>query len=166
MLTVGSFKEQKNQQLLIRAFARLTQTTDATLMLLGEGDLGPGLKELASALGVSNRVLFPGFHPDPTPFYRTADLFVLSSDYEGLPTVIIEALASGVPVVSTDCPSGPFEILRGGEFGTLVPVGDEVALANAMEQALSTPSDPDRLRRRALDFSPEVAARRYLDLLL
>lgn len=165
ILTVGSFKAVKNHPLLLRAFSRLAQLPSARLMFLGAGVGEAALRALADELGIADRVIFAGFHPDPTPFYRTADLFVLSSDYEGFGNVIVEALASGTPVVSTDCPSGPSEILEGGRYGTLVPVGDEQALAKAIEAALSNKHDPERLRQRAMDFAPEIAAARYLELL-
>ncbi|WP_372923147.1 glycosyltransferase, partial [Roseovarius sp.] len=122
------------------------------------------LLSLAQELGVADRVILAGFHPDPTPFYKTADLFVLSSDYEGFGNVIVEALACGTPVVSTDCPSGPGEILDGGRYGRLVPVGDAPALAKAIETSLGDTTDRDALIRRADDFAPQIAARKYLDL--
>lgn len=164
ILTVGNLKPVKNHPLLLRAFA-LLQQPDARLMLLGQGQNEAALRQLAFDLGIADRVIFAGFHPDPTPFYDTADLFVLSSDHEGFGNVIVEALSAGLPVVSTDCPSGPAEILKGGRWGRLVPVGDVAALGRAMEAALSSPVDRDALRRRAADFAPEIAARRYLDLL-
>lgn len=164
ILTVGSLKDQKNHPLLLRSFAAVDRS-DARLMLLGQGDNEAALRTLASDLGIADRVIFAGFHPDPTPLYATADLFVLSSDYEGFGNVIVEALSFGLPVVSTDCPSGPSEILQGGRFGRLVPVGDAPALARAMEDALAAPEDRAALIRRASDFAPEIAARKYLDLL-
>ena len=102
---------------------------------------------------------------DPTPFYQTADIFVLSSDYEGFGNVIVEALACGTPVVSTDCPAGPREILNDGEFGTLVPVGDEAALAEGIMSTLRQKPDAEKLRGRARDFSPRKTALKYLELL-
>lgn len=164
ILTVGSLKDAKNHPLLLHAFAQSSRPT-STLMLVGQGQNEPMLRALAADLGVSDRVNFAGFFPDPSPFYATADLFVLSSDYEGLPTVLIEALSFGLPVVSTDCPSGPAEILENGRWGRLTPVGDASALARAMDEALSSPVDRGGLKRRAADFSPEIAARKYLDLL-
>lgn len=164
ILTVGSLKDQKNHPLLLRAFAAMARP-DAHLMLLGQGGNEAALRSLAAELGIADRVIFAGFHPDPSPFYATADLFVLSSDYEGFGNVIVEALSFGLPVVSTDCPAGPGEILGGGRFGRLVPVGDAAALARAMDDALATPADRDALIRRAADFAPEIAARKYLDLL-
>jgi len=164
ILTVGSFKAQKNQRLLLQAFARLDQT-NTRLMLLGQGELEQELRRLAEQLGISRRVIFAGFQSDPTAYYRSADVFVLSSDYEGFGNVIVEALANGLPVVSTDCPSGPSEILDGGTFGALVPPGDASALAAAIQAALSSPTNPEALQRRAADFSVETAAARYLKLI-
>jgi glycosyltransferase involved in cell wall biosynthesis len=164
ILTVGSLKEQKNHPLLLQAFARMA-LPDAKLMILGQGKGETALRNLAIELGISDRVILAGFHPDPSAFYAGADLFVLSSDYEGFGNVIVEALSFGLPVVSTDCPSGPAEILENGRWGRLTPVGDAEALARAMEEALSTPVDREALKRRAADFSPEIAARKYLDLL-
>ena len=164
ILTVGSLKEQKNHPLLLGAFADL-QYPEARLMLLGQGAKEATLRAMAAELGIADRVIFAGFHPDPTPFYKTANLFVLSSDYEGLPTVLIEALGCGTPVVSSDCPSGPAEILENGKYGRLVPVRDPQALADAMQAALAEPHDPNLLKTRAADFAPAIAAKRYLELL-
>lgn len=162
--TVGTMKAVKNHPLLLRAFARLHRP-DARLMFVGDGAGRDALFSLAQELGVADRVILAGFHRDPTPFYKTADLFVLSSDYEGFGNVIVEALACGTPVVSTDCPSGPGEILDGGRFGRLVPVGNAGAMAEAIHAALNVPANCDALKRRAADFSPGIAARKYLDLL-
>lgn len=164
ILTVGSLKDQKNHPLLLRAFAVMSRP-DARLMLLGQGGNEAALRALASDIGIADRVIFAGFCADPSPFYATADLFVLSSDYEGFGNVIVEALSFGLPVVSTDCPSGPAEILQGGRFGRLAPVGDAPALACAIAEALDAPVDRDALIRRAADFAPGIAARKYLDLL-
>jgi glycosyltransferase involved in cell wall biosynthesis len=164
VLTVGSLKDQKNQSLLLRAFSYLARP-QARLMLLGQGDNEAALRTLAEQLGIADRVIFAGFHSDPTAFYHTADLFALSSDYEGFGNVIVEALSRGLPVVSTDCPSGPAEILENGRYGRLVPVGDAAGLAQAMDAALSETADTEALKRRAADFAPEIAAQRYLDLM-
>lgn len=164
IITVGSFKDQKNHPLLLRAFARLARPA-ARLMLLGQGEGEAQLRILATELGIAEKVIFAGFHADPAPFYSSASLFVLSSDYEGFGNVIVEALSFGLPVVSTDCPSGPAEILENGRFGLLVPVRDVEALAAAMAQALDTAVDPAPLRARAADFAPEIVAGRYLQLM-
>lgn len=166
VLTVGSFKAQKNYDLLLRAFAKIIHLPAARLMFVGSGAGEVKLRGLAEKLGILDRVIFAGFHHDPTPFYHTADLFVLSSNYEGFGNVIVEALASGTPVVSTNCQSGPSEILEGGLYGSLVPVGDVEALADAISAALSKKHDQSRLRKRALDFEPEIAAAHYLGLLV
>ena len=164
VLTVGRLKDQKNHPLLLSAFARLAHR-EARLMLLGEGQNEARLRALAEELGIADRVIFAGFYPDPSPLYATADLFVLSSDHEGFGNVIVEALSFGLSVISTDCPSGPAEILGNGRWGQLVPVGDADALAHAIDEALASPADCEALKSRAADFSPEIAARKYLDLL-
>lgn len=164
ILTVGTMKTVKNHPLLLRAFSKLDRP-DARLMFVGDGSGREVLLPLAQELGVAERVILAGFHQDPTPYYNTADLFVLSSDYEGFGNVIVEAMACGTPIVSTDCPSGPGEILQGGQYGRLVPVGDEFALAEAIEASLRSVHDREALIRRAGDFSPQIAARKYLNLL-
>lgn len=163
-LTVGTLKDAKNHPLLLRAFAALARAS-ARLMFVGKGENEPMMRALAADLGIADRVIFAGFYDDPSPFYATADVFVLSSDYEGFGNVIVEALSVGLPVVSTDCPSGPAEILENGRWGHLVPVGDVDALSRVMEEALSREVDREALKRRAADFSPEIAARKYLSLL-
>jgi glycosyltransferase involved in cell wall biosynthesis len=165
IITVGRLKAQKNHALLIRAFKRMLPTQDARLLILGTGELAEATAAVARAEGIADKVLMPGETVDPTPYYRSADLFALSSDYEGFGNVIVEALACGVPVVSTDCRSGPSEILEKGRYGRLVPVGDAEALASAMADALSAKHDPEALKRRAADFAPEHIAEQYLRLL-
>ena len=165
IITVGLLKPQKNHALLIGAFNRLLQGTDARLMIVGSGPLEGAIKAIVAAERLDGKVLMPGYVPDLIPFYRSADLFVLSSDYEGFGNVIVEALASGLPVVSTDCPSGPAEILEDGRWGRLVPVGDVVALAEAMADALAAKHDRDALKRRAADFLPDIVAEKYLALM-
>ncbi len=163
ILTVGSFKLQKNNALLIRAFAKLPRSLNAKLTILGEGDLRPVMEQQIAELGLQDRVSLPGFYPDPYPWFLSADQFVLSSDWEGLPTVLIEALECGVPVVSTDCPSGPAEILENGRYGRLVPVGDVDALAAAMIVSLNEVPDREALMNRAKDFSVERISEKYLN---
>lgn len=165
IMTAGSLKGQKNQKMLLRAFHAMGDKA-ACLLILGKGCLEGELHALAERLGIDRQVVFAGFHHDPTPFYATADLFVLSSDYEGFGNVIVEALGQGVPVVSTDCPCGPREILGDGKYGALVPVGDALALADAMREALVRGGAADVLKQRARDFSVDRAASAYLDVLL
>ena len=113
LLTVGALKEQKNHALLIRSFATVADRHDAKLLIVGEGELRPALQQLIDELQLHDRVTLVGFVPDPAPFYATADLFVLASDYEGFALVLVEALHAGLKVVSTDCPDGPAEISPG-----------------------------------------------------
>lgn len=166
ILTVGTLKSVKRHDLLLDAFARIAPTTDATLCILGEGQERVELEAQVRKLGLQGRVLVPGYASDPTPWYAHADLFVLSSDYEGFGNVIVEALEHGVPVVSTDCPSGPREILEDGKYGTLVPVGDADALAQAMLASLRATHDHAALKARARDFAVDKVADQYLDHLL
>lgn len=166
VLAVGTLKAIKDFSTLLHAFARLRQTRDARLLLLGEGDERSRLEGLVATLGLGGFVTMPGFALDTRPYYAAADLFVLSSTGEGFGNVIVEALEQGTPVVSTDCPSGPREILEDGKYGTLVPVGDVDALAAAMDDALSREHDRDALKRRAQDFNVYKAADAYLELLL
>lgn len=162
VLAVGSFKVQKNFPLLFLAFAQLPHSLNAKLTILGEGPLRPELEALVQELGIEDRVALPGFALDPSSWFRSSDLFVLSSSWEGLPTVMIEALECGVPVVSTDCPSGPSEILENGLYGRLVPVGDATALAAAIQASLLEAHDPEALRCRAQDFAVPLIADQYL----
>ena len=165
LIAIGSIKAEKDYPTLLRALARLRQTRDARLLILGDGPLRGEIEALRASLGLDGAVAMPGFHMNPADLLQAADLAVLSSQSEGLPTVLIEALQFGLPIVSTDCPSGPAEILENGRYGRLVPVGDVDALAAAMAEALDATHDREALKRRAADFSPEIAARKYLDLL-
>ena len=116
--------EQKDFPTLVRAFAKLRRERPARLVILGEGRHRARLEALAAELGVAADVALPGFTPNPYAWMARADLFVLSSAWEGSPNVLTEALALGTPSVATDCPSGPREVLDGGRYGPLVPVGD------------------------------------------
>jgi len=147
IITVGRFKAVKNHALLIRAFKKVLEIRDARLLILGTGELVEATVAFARKEGVADKVIMPGSVPNPAPYYRSSDLFALSSDHEGFSVVIIEALACGVPVVSTDCPSGPSEILENGRYGRLVPVGDADALARAMADALTAKHDREALKR-------------------
>jgi len=165
VIAIGALKSEKRFDRLLHAFARLPDR-DTVLMILGEGGERKNLETLAQTLSIDGRVFLPGFTRNPAYYLRRADLFVLSSDYEGFGNVVAEALEQGTPVVSTDCPYGPREILEDGKYGTLVPAGDVGALARAMEDALNREHDHEALRRRAQDFSVDKAADAYLDLLL
>lgn len=167
LLAIGRMNEAKDFPILIRAFAQLRQRRAARLVILGEGELRPELESLLRQLDLgADAVQLPGFVPNPYAWLARCSLFVLSSRREGLPGALIEAMACGAPVVSTNCLSGPDEILEGGRWGQLVPVSDVDALAVAMESALDTPKNqlPD-VRLRAADFEQERAVDAYLRLL-
>lgn len=166
VIAVGSFKAAKDFPTLLRAFALLREQVNARLLILGDGDERPELEALVKELGLEHAVELPGFVLDPAPYYARADLYVLSSDHEGFGNVIVEALEHGVPVVSTDCPSGPREILLDGKYGTLVPVGDVDALTRAMLDALQSTHNQAALQARARDFAVDKIADEYLDRLL
>ena len=166
ILAIGKLNKSKNFPLLLAAFARLLTHRPARLLVLGDGRMRPKLLALARRLGIEECVDFLGFRENPFAFLARASLFVLSSTHEALPTVLIEAMACGCPVVSTDCPFGPREILEGGKLGPLVPVGDSEALAAAMARTLDEPPRRDKLRERAAWFSIDRAVDRYEALLL
>jgi len=163
ILSVGSLTPQKNFHLLIKAFSKISKKLNAKLIILGEGKLRSSLQELIMKLNLKDSVLLAGFNDNPYPWYLTADVYVLSSDWEGLPTVLIEALESGLPIVSTDCESGPKEILEDGRYGKLVPTNDINALSSAIETSLSEYHDKEFLMKRAKDFSIESISRQYLE---
>lgn len=165
ILTVGSSRPQKNHALLMRAFKKLLVSRDARLLILGGGEGLETTRAYARSLNVADKVIIPGGVSNPTAYYRSASVFALSSDTEGFGNVIIEALACGLPVVSTDCPYGPTEILAGGRYGRLTPVGNEDALARAILERLDSPNDPDAAKRRAAEYAVEDVAERYLRLL-
>lgn len=167
LLAIGRMNEAKDFPALIHAFAQLRQRRAARLVILGEGELRPELEALLVQLGLgSDTVQLPGFVVNPFAWLARCSMFVLSSRREGLPGALIEAMACGAPVVSTNCVSGPDEILQGGRWGRLVPVGDVDALAQAMAATLDTPpaERPD-VRQRAADFEQERAVDAYLRIL-
>jgi len=166
ILGVGRLTRQKDFPTLIKAFATVRAERPCHLVIIGEGRDRPALERLAAGLGIEDDVDLPGFAENPYAYMSRAALFVLSSLWEGSPNVLTEALSLGVPVVSTDCPSGPSEILAGGHHGHLVPVGDPQALAEAMLETLDSPPDKDTLATAVSDYEVNVSSRKYLDTLL
>jgi glycosyltransferase involved in cell wall biosynthesis len=166
ILGVGRLVPQKDFPTLLKAFAHVHMKYPSRLIILGEGRERAKLEALVSELGIAEDVSFPGFESNPYAFMARASVFVLSSAWEGLPNALIEALACGCPVVSTNCPSGPQEILDNGAFGPLVPVGDDWALAEAILHTLEHPPNPERLRSRAAEFDIQTIAEKYLQALL
>ncbi|MGF1641748.1 MAG: glycosyltransferase [Rhodospirillales bacterium] len=165
LLAVGKLKAQKDIPTLLRAFARIVDRRPARLVVLGEGEECGRLKALADRLKIAHAVAMPGFVANPHAWMARASVFVLSSAWEGLSNALLEALACGCPVVSTDCPSGPRHVLADGTYGRLVPVGDDAAMAAAILSVLDDPPASDRQRRRAAAFSFDRAVRRYLEVL-
>lgn len=163
--TAGRLVPVKDHLTLLRAFALLRASRSARLVIFGEGPLAAELCAYAEESGIRANVLFAGYVNDPAACYAAADLFVLSSTSEGFGNVLVEAMAAGVPVVSTDAPHGPREILADGRFGALVPVGDAAALAKAMAEMLDHPTSVDILKSRAADFDVERIGDQYEALL-
>lgn len=161
IVLAGRLSFQKNHRLMLCALELLSRHGDYRLILLGIGELEEELKKQAADMGLKEKVDFYGYVTNPYAFYAAADCVVLSSRFEGLPTILIEALACGSRIVSTDCPSGPREILEDGKYGILVPVEDAAALADGIERSLAEEPDREKLRKRSLDFSIEKSVERY-----
>jgi glycosyltransferase involved in cell wall biosynthesis len=166
LVAVGSLHPQKDYPTLLRAFVRVRTERNIRLVILGEGAERKSLQALIEELGVVDDVLLLGFQKNPYTYMSRAAVFVLSSIYEGFPNVLLEALACGCPIISTDCPSGPSEILDRGRYGRLVPVGDAPALAQAIVTTLDESHDAKRLRNRAEEFSIDAITDQYLRVLL
>jgi glycosyltransferase involved in cell wall biosynthesis len=165
VLGIGRLTKKKDFTTLLRAFAEVRRDVPARLMILGEGPERAELEALVRTLDLESDVALPGFVDNPYAYLSQASLFVLSSRWEGLPTVLIEAMFCGIPVVSTDCPSGPDEILQGGRYGRLVGVGDPAAMARAIAAGLAgdiDPAPPESWHAYELGTVTD----RYLELLL
>lgn len=165
ILGVGRLQALKDFPTLIRAFAQVRQQMPARLMILGDGEDRPQLEALIDELGLTREVALPGFVSNPYAFMSQASVLAMSSLCEGFGNVIAEALACGTPVVTTDCPSGPAEILEFGKYGTLVPLADVNALAEAIVTQLNSPTDTQALQQRAQKFSLETVVDCYLEVL-
>lgn len=164
VLAVGRLAPQKGFERLVDAFALLRKRRPARLVILGEGPERGRLEERVARLGLTGAVWMPGFVDNPHAWMARAGVVALSSRWEGLPTVLVEALAAGAPVAAFDCTFGPREILRDGALDHLVPEGDVAALAAAMDRALAEGRRPEAVaarRARALDFTLDAAVRGY-----
>ena len=173
ILGAARLSRSKDFATLVRAFARVRQSRPARLVILGDAKKQKKTKKrqselmhLAAELGVADVVSLPGFTNNPYHYMANAGVYVLSSHFEGLPNALIEAMACGCPVVSTDTPSGPYEILEGGKYGPLVAIGDDEAMAKAIISVLNSPPNPNWLRERAAYFSVERTVERYEKLTL
>ena len=164
-LGVGRLTQQKDFATLLRAFALVRNQIDARLIILGEGEARGELEHLINELNIADSVDMPGFVSNPVSYMHKASVFVLSSIYEGLGNVVIEAMLSQCAIVSTDCPSGPREILENGKHGHLIPIRDPESMAGAMLLALTSARDSAQALARAQDFSIDVISQQYLDVL-
>ena len=162
VLSVGRLAPQKDHNTLLAAFAQVVRARRARLVIAGDGPDRTSLLARAEELGIAELVDLPGFQSNPYPLMKNAQVFVLSSIHEGLPLVLVEALACGTPVVSTDCPNGPREVLEDGKWGQLVPMGDAQTMADAILSALDEPADPSALVARARCFSARSIALEYI----
>lgn len=165
IVAVGALKWAKDYPSLLKAFALLLQKEQAMLSIVGQGDLLSELEALTKRLGIDKHVYFVGFSDMPYAWMASADLLVLSSHYEGFGNVLVEAMSVGTPVVSTDCKSGPREILCDGKYGKLVPIGDIEALAEAMFDSLQEEHEVEALKLCAASFSVDKIAEQYLDVM-
>ena len=165
ILSAGRFVPLKDYPTLLRAFADVAISRPARLVILGEGPERGELVTLARRLKIAEKVDFPGFTSNPFAYMAKARVFALSSTYEGLGMVLIEAMACGTPVVSTDCRYGPREILEGGKWGRLVPVGDWRGLARAIREALDKPITPELLSTRANCYTAAASTDGHLRVL-
>jgi glycosyltransferase involved in cell wall biosynthesis len=162
ILGAGSLEPRKDFPTLLRAFARLREGRAARLVILGEGRERDALQRLAGELGIASDVDLPGYADNPYRWMSRAAVFVLCSRREGSGAVLVEALACRTPVVATDCPTGPAEILAHGRLGPLVEVGDDAGLAEALARVLERPLDGAALRGGVESFRADTAARQYL----
>lgn len=166
LVAAGTLQPWKGFADLIEAVALLERKgRRARLIILGEGPLHAELEALVARLGLGHAIKLPGFTDNPLRYFSRADAFVLSSQVEGLPNVLVEAMMCGCTPVSTDCPTGPREVLNDGQFGYLVPVGDAVAIAAAIEQAIDQPISPDLLAEAVRPFEESVVIDRHFELL-
>ncbi|MBC9798127.1 glycosyltransferase [Sinomicrobium weinanense] len=163
IIGVGRLTKAKDFFTLIKSYHIVKQKMDVALIILGEGPLRKELENLITELNLEKDVFLLGFVHNPQYYIRRASAFVLSSIWEGFGNVIVEAMGVGTPIISTNCPSGPAEILEDGKYGKLVSVGNLQEMANAMIDTLSTPHNPDVLIERAKDFYTEKIAQEYLD---
>ena len=166
ILSVGTLKRVKNHPFLLQSISRLASTRDDfCLAIVGDGQEYYRINSLIADLGLQSTVQLYGHQSDPTPFYKASNVFALTSHLEGFVNVLIEALYFGLDIVSTNCPTGPSEILLDDQYGTLVSPGDHVQFASALSNALSSPRPPSAQHERAMQFKPDLITDAYQNIL-
>jgi glycosyltransferase involved in cell wall biosynthesis len=165
ILTIGRLQKMKDQETLIRAFKEVIKVVDCRLMIIGEGEEMANLQRLIEGLGLTAVVRLAGAMENPYPYLKLADVFVLTSLYEGFGNVLVEALSQGKKIVSTNCEGGPAYILNQGEFGTLVNTGAVNQIAEAIISSLNQGTDKERLINRAQEFSVDVVGEAYSEVM-
>lgn len=167
LISVGRLTRQKGLDVLIHSLPKVLNHVDCRLVILGEGSLESDLRKTIKELNLEKNVDLVGFVDNPYSWMLNSDLFILPSRHEGFGNVIVEAMACGTPIISTDCPSGPSEILEDGKWGDLIPVGNVEELSNAIINSLTTPNriSANNLKKRAYEFSAEVSINKYLKAL-
>lgn len=165
IVSVGRLENQKDFATLIHALEVINGNLPIRLVILGEGSQRDHLQSIIDKLGLNEIVDMPGYVENPYPYLKQASVFVLSSKYEGFPGVLVEALACGVPVISTDCPSGPAEILEYGKYGKLVPVGGSNEMAVAIKETIDHPLPKEELIKRGMDFTVINITKEYMKVI-
>lgn len=165
VLGCGNLTQRKDYATLLRAFANLLSHRRARLIILGRGPDRAALLDLSRELNIERHVDFPGFVANPIPWMKNASVFAHTARWEGLGIVLVEALACGLPVVAMDCPSGPSEILKRGEFGRLITPGNLDGFSRALDEALTGSVNVSATRERAQLFRTDIAAHRYMETL-
>lgn len=165
IMGIGRLSKQKDFETLIRAFKRVNEKIESRLIILGEGNLRGEIEALIAELELDNNVLLPGFQKNANAWLARATVFVLSSRWEGSPNALTEALALGIPSVSTLCPSGPDELLQNGRYGPLVGMGDVESMAAAIMDVLQHPHSANFIKEAVVEYSASLSAKRYLQVL-
>jgi glycosyltransferase involved in cell wall biosynthesis len=165
IVSIGRLDLMKDHETLIRSFSKVVKTINSQLIIIGDGPLKAHLQSLINSLGLQEFVRLAGAIENPYPILNHAEIFVLSSKYEGFGNVLVEALALGKKVISTNCPGGPAYILKGGKFGSLIQVGNVEDLAEALEKNLTANVEPQPLIARSQDFSTELIGKKYHELM-
>ncbi len=163
IIASGRLVEQKDYPTMLKALALVIKQKPVNAMVLGKGHLEKELITLSQELGIDNNVIFKGFVDNPLSYMKQADIFLMTSAWEGFGNVLVEALYCGLSVVATDCKAGPAEILDDGKYGLLVPVGNEIAISDAILKVIDKPFDKDKQQKRALEFTARNITDKYLE---